>query len=357
MSTRPTIILRTANRARAIERDRRILAIGPTLNSWTERAFQEIMGAAAGEPYQLSHAVDRALLRLARDGAAILEDHLLKLATWGWRSASTNLLRAVPAKAWARKILATATFTEGRAGRRFSVDRLHEARRLPIEFRNDLQDIIDGDLTGDEAMALIRQIEFPPPPRATVRRWMNRTDARDGLSAMQRIVTIVEREKPRLKSIIIETMSGGLPEEKASAIDELSKRIRPFFANDEGINWKARRIARTEGVRIAEDTLRESWQDSEDLFDGIRTFTANDQNVREEHAGWHDKLFKRQADGDYVADDGERLPTFPAGPNCRCWSTPELAASLTKDLPAADYGAGYRRSLDRFERSDAALEI
>lgn len=342
MTTRATLTLRTANRARAIERDRRILAIGPTLNAWSDRAYREILGAAAGEPYEVQHAVDRALTRLAREGAAILEEHLSRLAIWGWRTASTNLLRAVPAKAWARKILATAVFTE--------------ARRLPIEFKNDLQDILDGDLAGDEAMALIRQIEFPPPPRATVRRWLTRTDASDGMSAMQRIKTISDFDKPRLKSIISNVLSGGMPEEKASAIDELSKQIRPFFSNDKGINWKARRIARTEGVRIAEDTLRDSWKDSGELFDGIRTFTANDQNVRDEHRGWHDKLFVRQADGDYVAADGEKLPTFPAGPNCRCWSTPELSAKLTADLPAADYGAGYRRSLDRFERSDAALD-
>lgn len=340
---RPTLTLRARTKARARERDQRIRATAPAIDAWTARAKREILGAAAGDRYRLMVDVDHILDRFASEGAAILQRELTGLATWSWRAAGSAWLAAVPPRVWAGRLQARARMGES----------LLAEKRKAMDYADELAAFMRGDFDDDEAAALIRLIEFPPLSRTQIRRLLDRTAASDGLSAMERITTIVNREKPRLRSLIASTLSDySMPEDEASAIDILSQRIRPWFEDEEGMNYKARRIARTEGVRIAEDTQRMSWEGAADVIDGIRTWTAGDDRVRDEHQHWHDKLFRRQPDGSYVADDGEGLPDFPAGPNCRCWSVPELADDLTADLPAVNYGAGYQASLGRFEKSD-----
>jgi hypothetical protein len=267
------------------------------------------------------------------DAAGMLEKHLRSMIGWAWESAGRNVILAVPMKAWLLRLSPIVRYGE-------SI--VHENLNVTNLFKK----ITDGNLSKEAAAEALRKIEFPQLDATRVRDILTATTAADGMDAMTRIKTVSQSNKNDLLNLL----TGGLPagSDGASLKDYLAPKIDDMVG---GIRYKAMRIARTESIRIAETMQRESWKDIQDLMIGVRTFTANDSKVREEHQHWHDKLFYRTSDGNYVAADGEPLPDLPAGPNCRCWSTPEFSDDLTDGLPAVDYGSGYAASLQRFQMS------
>lgn len=320
----PTAKMTKLSTARNAERDRRLRSDGAAWDRWGSAFADRLTGMLARRKLNARPVLDRMVI----DAARRLERDLSGLWWWAWESTAGNLVDAVPMPAWIAR-LSPIDLTEGVA----------DGQLLGI---NQLKKILDATVSRDEAKEIVRKTEFPPPPDWKVRQILTATNAPDGISPMQRIVTVAQDDKDSLLSI----MTGGIPtgSDGASLIDSLTPQIESLVGN---ITYKAKRIARTEGVRIAEVAQRESWQDIADLMDGVRTYTADDANVRDQHVHWNGKLFYRQSNGDYVARDGELLPDFPAGPNCRCWSTPEFREDLTAGLPPVDYGSGYAASVGR----------
>jgi len=324
--------LSTLNVRRLNERNRRIVSFRRPIDQWAEDTGDRLIGAVTRARRDPAEIIDQALLDVRRR----LERHLTAMIHWGWQSATAALVETIPMPVWLT-MLRPAETREG----------IGEPKLLTL---NRFRRIVDGSVSRAKALEIIRAVEFPAPDKFEVQRILTATNAPDGLDAMTRIVTVAQEDKSRLMDMLTRGVAGG---DGASLKDRLAPQIDSLVGD---VRYKAMRIARTESIRIAETTQREAWSEIGDMMSGVRTFTAGDQNVRSKHEHWNNKLFKRTADGSYVADDGEHLPMFPAGPNCRCWSTPELRSDLTdpSNVDPVDYGSGYEASLARFKQQQGA---
>jgi len=346
---------------RNASRDVAIRQFGRLIDQWTSEASRRILGglvASSSDPNAAMRDFDREAARFILAAPSVMEQGLRGVLDRVWGATVDAWLAVVPVEIWARRSLAAdqaADQVADQASYRAAGQTTTEDIRTPppITVQSQYARILLGEIDRAAAKRLVRQFEFPPPSAETVDRILRATAAPDGLSAMERIVTVAQRDLGALREAIVANLSH-VQAGDASALNALSVDVRRFLGEQEGVNYKARRIARTESMRVAETLLREADERATNLFDGYRTFTANDNRVREEHSSWHNKLFRRTATGQYIADDGEHLPDFPAGPNCRCWSTPELRDDIESQLPPANLGRAYAQSLARFEGSAAA---
>jgi hypothetical protein len=330
----PTKALKNLNARRVAERNRRIVATATAWDRWASKLSARLL-ASAIRGRDVGAVLDDALV----DARYTMERQLTAMLRWSWTSATLNLVAAVPMPAWLQRLSPIGGWSE-------SEKAVVEVTGPKILSQNLFKRILNGSLSRDAAMEAIRRLEFPAPDPIETRRILTATTARDGLDAMTRIVTVAQPDKRKL----LDLLSGGTPgDDKASLKDALAPKIDALVGD---VRYKAMRIARTESIRIAEAAQRQAWTEIADLMEGVRTFTMDDTKVRDEHRHWHNKLYLRTGGGEFRAEDGELLPDLPAGPNCRCWSTPELTRGLTNNLPPVDYGVGYETSLARFRQSE-----
>lgn len=334
--------------ARRKERNRRILAIGRQIDVWTRGLEDRILGIVAanrGGREGVQGSIDAVLLGTLADASVILDRGLRSLWSWSWDSAVRAFIRAVPMRIWVARNAPILTPTEA-GGASYSAGGLHADIQV--------QKILDRKVSDEEARSIVREIEFPPPPPDRVEQILAATNADDGLSAMERIKTVLPRDLDELRQIIV---TGVSEVEGADAVAGIAKRIRPIVGNDPGqstgMNYRAKRIARTEGVRIAEAGLRETWERTPDLLDGIKFVNAHVPRSRESHQYYEGDYF-RSSSGEYIRSDGEHLPQIPLGPNCLCWTEPILAWENDLDLPPRNLGL-YNQAKRRSEREIAAL--
>jgi hypothetical protein len=342
----------------AAGRDRQIRLFGAELSLWTNRFADRLTGLLAnrGDRFPLVMGEVAGLFREFRaEAPAVMERGLRRIALWAWNAAADRWARAVPPRVFAlRAILPDGRLRESVAdlpaskGKR---DRGPPKKPVatgagfedPLFFHGkaDYQRILDRQVSAEEARALIKQFEFPAPKRAEVNAVLNRSAASDGLSAMQRIGTVLERDLERLQRTIASGLSRLPDEGGGSALDRLSQQIRPFIADEEGINYKARRIARTESVRVCESMLREADGRVSDLYSGLRWHSA--ENACEICDPYDGRVYWRTPAGGHASEAGENLPEIPLHPNCLCWTEPELRADIELLLPAASYSPALAR--------------
>lgn len=305
----PTSKLHNAVDKRHNAREREVVRFEDGMSRWVNALEARLLGVIAanrGGVEGVTGSIDVILLGADVDAAAEMEKGLLRTWEWSWRTAVNAWLTIMPTKKWAVRLMpikamyGTESYMEGQPN---------------LDAEVELQRILDGEVSDEEARKIVREIEFPPPPPEKVQQILDATNAPDGLSAMERIKTVAQRDLQALRSVIVSGVSTGMN------LDKLTKGVK---AITDLIHWKARRIARTEGMRIAEAGLKETWMEVDDLIRGIQTFNSQDANVRPEHRWWHDVIFYRTGRGEYLSRSGKTLPVFPAGPNCRCWSTPIL---------------------------------
>ena len=109
---------------------------------------------------------------------------------------------------------------------------------------------------------------------------------------------------------------------EGEGLNVLRKRILPLV---DGIRYKAQRIVRTEGRRVAERANMTAYEQCGDLIGSMQIIATLDARTRPAHAIRHGKMYDKQADGTYQAADGEVLPDLPDAANCRCFASPVLA--------------------------------
>lgn len=306
------ITLKAGTKLRTAHRDTRIAQIERRVNGWSRRLYSAVLGEVAAHRDNPQVAAQRVKARLARDwpeATAIIEGGLESLLDWSFATGADLILDAVPWSAWLKLYSQQGRIPVGES-------RLAEKRR-PFDLK-----VIQGTKDKRKGRALIRQYEFPAPGRAEVRRILTDTTAPDAIPWMQRIVTVPQKDMGRLLSTLSSRMAAG------DNISEMEGPLRSFINAQ---NYVVRRIARTESVRVAEAGLRESWKQVDDIVVGIQTWTANDANVRDSHRHYHGKIYRKQDDGTYRGSDGEALPSFPAAPNCRCWSSPMLDPAILQE--------------------------
>ncbi|MCP4251137.1 MAG: hypothetical protein GY778_29215, partial [bacterium] len=130
-----------------------------------------------------------------------------------------------------------------------AMESIEEQGTPDLAWLNLYQKILDGTIVRPEADELVRQHEFPPPTEAEVRQIIN-TKGPDGKTVTERIVTVEARRLPELRQVLIDSVNQENP------LEWLTPRLRELVGNDPGgptgMNYRARRIIRTEGTRISE---------------------------------------------------------------------------------------------------------
>jgi len=238
------------------ERNRRILRIGRRIDAWTRGLTERLLGIIAanhGGRDGVLGSVDTLLIGTIQDASDLLERELRDLWEWAWLSATQNVIASLPIRYWLRRLEPVRLPTPASEGQAAGILEATSDLNAEIEWNR----IIAGEVGEAEAMEIARRLEFGDPTPEQVDAILDATNAADGLSGMERIKTVLPQDLDRLRGVIRTGLSGGV--QGASAVESISKAIRPLLATNEGINWKAKRIARTEGVRIAEAGQRASW--------------------------------------------------------------------------------------------------
>lgn len=169
-------------------------------------------------------------------------------------------------------------------------------------------------MTDEEWQQTLREVVFQPPTRAEVEQMLH-TKGPDGISWQGRFEQLSRRitDLDRMSQELIVGYANG------ENLQQLKKRALPLV---EGIQASAKRIVRTEGLRIAEQVQRRSWDGLGDMMVGAQVLAVLDQNTRPEHAARNGTIYYEQP------KPGQKsmaeLPMLPDQPNCRCSAIPVL---------------------------------
>ena len=170
-------------------------------------------------------------------------------------------------------------------------------------------------LSDSDWEGLLKQLVFQPPSADKVREILERADPNTGVNWQQRL-TALSKLISNPEGVASEIVTGYA---QGQSTDDIQRRIQPMV---DGVRSSARRIARTEGLRVAESIQRESWDDVGDMMLGSQILAVLDENTRPHHAERNGQVyFKSIADGRPTLAE---LPHLPDEPNCRCWPTPVL---------------------------------
>jgi len=262
-----------------------------------DRLLADLLALAASEPRQadlvrLAEAEIATALRRARN---TIEDGLVRLIRWAHQQAAGTLLKTIPL-GWFRAL------------EPIRLAELPEAEGPELDFDDPLGPIRRREMSREEAMDLIRSLLFEPPSAEDTERWL-RQPVGDGKTWDQRLAAWDQQARDRMLPQLVESISAG------ESLVDLRKRLEPITG---GVRYKAQRIARTEGRRVAEAAQMAADEQLGDMLAGRQWMATLDMWTRPDHAARHGKVYDRQPDGTYQARDGELLPDVPLGPNCRC---------------------------------------
>ena len=174
---------------------------------------------------------------------------------------------------------------------------------------------VHDKLTKAQKRELIESTLFPPPDAATVEKNLNHAGP-GGLVWDERLAYWHGPAREQIRTTLIAGMS-----DPGVGVNALRKALMPAVGN---VRYKAQRIARTEGRRMAELGQQEAYAGVSELLDGMQIIATLDQFTRPHHVIRNGKVYRQQPDGKYQAADGEYLPDLPDEPNCRCYSSPLL---------------------------------
>jgi SPP1 gp7 family putative phage head morphogenesis protein len=151
-----------------------------------------------------------------------------------------------------------------------------------------------------------------PLPRELVERIVFGTDWARRFDQLSRLAS-----PEALAGIVASGIANGLKHRQIAA------QLRPVV---QGVQSSARRIARTEGMRVAHEVQIQTWEQIPDLIIAYRIHATLDENTRPEHRARDGTVYHRQPlDGQKGFDEMPRPPMEADGKvahNCRCFLTP-----------------------------------
>lgn len=289
-----------------------------------------------------------------------IEARLRKLAAWGHKSSARLLARTlpvaylraaapVPAEAVEeRDHAAVGDFREGRALVRTIATRDLSRDPTPRHVRSvaatggsqltEAEEPAEPAPSEDELRKLYQELIFPPPDRATIDRIIfapsgNRT-WQDRVASLTRLA-----QPEQLASILAAGMAQGKSQR------EIANDLLPAV---NGVRSSARRIARTESLRVAHSLQQQAHEQLGDLVEAYVVHAQLDQWTRPWHAARNGTVYYKEPKAgqkgpfqmpnppEEAADPSERPPNTPfVAPNCRCWLSPMLVPPPEiKDDPA-----------------------
>jgi len=268
----------------------RVDTLDAAVASIVERAWSRLFSKLASKPS--AAVVATALRRIYPEIVAEIGEAFAALATWGWWSGVGAWADALPDAA-----LPYLLALRGTNGKLVEAVIPSSPGQLPL-------------FTGADDKANLYITLFPPPTRAEVDAVIyapNRVDKTDWRSRLDRWSKKISDKDALADTLAARYADGG-------NLDDLARAVRPFVQN---IGSTARRIARTEGMRIATAMSEKVNDQLGDLIQGYQRHATLDDVTRPEHAALHGRTYDR--------DDSSR-PELPDEPNCRCWYEPILAS-------------------------------
>ena len=250
---------------------------------------------------------------------ATIGQELHKFADWAHRSSTWALIGVIP-RPWLVALLpiearvTVETYDPPRAGTLVGgyggLKIVYEDMQIERDpFGVPVEPLSQVVLTDTEKDEVLEKILFPAPSAKEVSQIIARTGWEERFGALSKKIT----DNRALFSELVTGYSDG------ENLQQLSKRVEGLV---DGIKSSAKRIARTEGMRVAERIQRRSWEPLGDIMTGAQVIAVLDERTRPEHATRNGQVYyKNPRAGQKSMSE---LPDLPDGPNCRCMSVPVL---------------------------------
>lgn len=314
---------------RQIEALVRLEKIGDAIDAIGGVAFErwmEIIGG--GKELPLVRRSARMLFERALGNMTeFTHDKFADLASWSHLSAVKALGKSIPRhwfKSVSPELVALGLEDEGKPLRPLTSRKVRipgdttgplAAQDLDIDvFTEPIADR-QRRMSDEQWQRVLNEVVFPPPSALDIERMIQSPNPNTGFPWQARF------ENLSRKITDIDRMSGELVTGYAAGenLQQLKKRALPLV---QGIQSSAKRIVRTEGLRIAEHVQRQAWEGLGDMMVGAQLLAVLDVNTRPHHAARNGTVFyKNPGPGQQGMN---KLPFTPDEPNCRCWSTPVL---------------------------------
>jgi SPP1 gp7 family putative phage head morphogenesis protein len=177
----------------------------------------------------------------------------------------------------------------------------------------------------DEWERELADMTFPAPSKQDVDQWLDHKGP-EGKAWDERLAYWQADARGRIRGELTQAFTSG------EGLSKIRGRLKPIT---DGLNYKAQRIARTEGRRIGELAQQRMIQQAGDLVAAQEILAVLDERTDPEHAARHGTRYERQQDGTFISADGEPAPDLPDRANCRCYLSPILADmdKLLDDAP------------------------
>ena len=308
--------------ARQVESLSRIDRILNDITKTFVLAQRDLLRAITGDySEQAKHAAFPAIVRAAVDKTKqLMSERFAEEAKWAHDSAARAMMAAIP-----KPYLLSRIPEETRA----AFEQIHYPRLTPnLNFETGTLSVsteeVDAaafnasipisplgklDLSDEETEELIKKLVFPPPSEADVAAALNTPGWESRLESLSHRISD--------KQIAFDELVQGYAE--GENITQIRKRIDPLVG---GLRSSAQRIARTEGMRVAETMQRQAWDALGDMMVGVQIIAVLDANTRPEHATRNGTIYYTNPRGGQKSIS--ELPDLPDAPNCRCMSTPVL---------------------------------
>lgn len=300
--------------------------------------------------------------RRERDIAALIESMLPQieerlrkdlplLATWSRREATSVFARTIPRK-WFRAANPVTLLVGENVAPVGVVD-------LPGIGSADVatEPVAGRRLSDDEWERFVARNVFPPPSIERIAEIVTQPVA--GVAWPERIRALSRLVEPgKVATAIVAGVGEGLNPQ------QIYKEVLPLV--DGGVKSSARRIARTESLRVANEMQREMYKDIDDLVVGIQIVASLDERTRPHHVLRNGTVYWKDGRSPRV----EELPVLPDEPNCRCFDVPVLSTpdgfgddpGLTADIRnASGYSvpdpAAYSAWFDKADHGRRAIAV
>ena len=220
-----------------------------------------------------------------------------RLGQWSHREAVGVYAATIPRK-WIRKVNPAVLLVGEAVG--------------PIELpTKDNGEPVVPRMTDEEWSEFLKTKVFHPPSEERVEEIIHSTvEGQTWEGRIERLSKLVDPE------VTANALAKGFAEGKNVA--ELAKDVLPHVTGK--VRSSAQRIARTEGLRVANEMQRESYKDLGPLMVGIQVLASLDENTRPHHALRNGRIYFN----DGRQPDISELPVLPDEANCRCFDSPVL---------------------------------
>ncbi len=263
------------------------------VENWRRHLLTQLMTNAMPD----AEFVEVTLEIMERKIKEIFRSGLINTTMWSYKEATSIFIKAIPRR-WFR-IANPVTVLAGEAVGGIDIE-------TPTE-------PVVGTRMGDaEWEEFVRQNVFLPPSADEVEQIINQPINGEGWSSRIDKLSLLVKDKNLLAKDLVQGYSSG------KTLQQLAKIVEGHTA---GAKASAMRIARTEGLRVANKVQRKSYDQLGDLMAGEQIVATLDQNTRPHHATRNGTIFWSDM---RRSPNISSLPELPDEPNCRCFSIPVL---------------------------------